>query len=150
MATQQASRALLPGCMLTQRGRAPLSPGTSALVLAKGRGRMSRGWPAPDRGEGPLCRILSSGPLELGSDSPQPEAGSVAQPASSSAADEEEGGVAGPGYGDSSYCLFAYLSPRLTAQAESTPCQSRDTRGCIVLTGGWVPLGSWGRCDGLV
>lgn len=85
---------------------------------------MSRGWPALDRGEVPPCRIFSSGHLELGSDSPQPEAGSIAQPASSSAAGEVEGGVAGPGDGDSSHCLFTYLSPRLAAQAEVTPARA--------------------------
>ena len=124
MATQQASRVLLPRMRVHTKGKGPVSPGSLGLGFGQGPGKDVMWLASTGRGEGPLCRIFSSGHLELGSDSPQPEAGSVAQPASSSEADKAEGGVAGPGYGDSSHCLFTYLSPRLAAQAEVTPARA--------------------------
>ena len=154
VATQQASGVPLPGMCAHTKEKGPSESNEPRPGLDEDRGRRPHSWPALDtvkgpsksnephpwigqgqgkevtelartgHGEGPLCRALSSGRLELGSDSSQPEAGSVAQPASSSAADEGAGGAAGLSCGGSSHCFCAYLSPRPAAQAEAPPARA--------------------------
>lgn len=121
MATPQASGVPLPGMCAHTKEKGPSESSEPRPGLDEDQGRRPHSWPALDRvkgpsksnephpgfrqgqgkevtelastghGEGPLCRALSSGHLELGFDSPQSEAGSVAQPASSSAADKGAG-----------------------------------------------------------
>lgn len=154
VATQQASGVPLPGMCAHTKEKGPSESNEPRPGLDEDRGRRPHSWPALDtvkgpsksnephpwigqgqgkevtelartgHGEGPLCRALSSGRLELGSDSSQSEAGSVAQPASSSAADEGAGGAAGLSYGGGSHCFCACLSPRPAAQAEAPPARA--------------------------
>lgn len=131
MATQQASGVPLPGMCAHTKEKGPSESSEPRPGLDEDRGRMSRSWPAPDKVKGPSAGHCHPGTLSwsltpLG----QKQAALLSWPPLLLLT-RVQGGVAGPGYGDSSHCFCACLSPRLTAQAGGTTCQSPDPRGCI-------------------